>query len=178
MPADIFDLRNFRIKEFPGAYERVSAAQKYLNERCNNVDIEHMERAANPVKLYCRHLEEPARNSHGELELWVTDADKVYDWKRNPAPMRSRDRVPRGAVLCIDTQHVLDFHEILHHPYMFIQPVTLFGNVRKAGEEGRYMPGYGTHFIEIGALSYSDIGNSWTLGVYGKGFREMAVAEE
>ena len=43
-----------------------------------------MEEAINPIKLLCRRLEEPSVNSHGELELWVTDADaKLYDWKKH-----------------------------------------------------------------------------------------------
>lgn len=178
--ADVFDLSRFSKEGFKDLFERVTAAEKYLWENCNKLDTQYMKQAINPIKLWCRHLEKPSMNSHGELEIWVTDAHaELFDWKKHYAiPLRSMDDIPKGAVLCIDTKHILDLHTVRYHSVLFLTSITVYGNVRSAREEKRYIPGDQTHFIEIGALSYSDVGNSWTSGVYGKGFRGTARSEQ
>ena len=178
--ADIFDLSRFRLGEFRDTYERVSAAEQYLMENCNTLDIQNLSGAVNPVKLRAARLELPSVNSHGELELFVTTAGrKIYDSaKHHRTPFRSMPSLPEGVVLCIDTNHVFGFREMTDHPYMLLNSIMVYGNVRKSLESRRHVPGYQPHFLEIGALSYSDIGNSWTHGVYGKNFKGTARAEE
>ena len=178
---DVFDLSRFRRNEFRDQYERVSAAEGYLMQNCNRLDTQNMDGATNPIKLRCRYLEWPGVNSHGEVELWVTDADaNLFDWKKHNhgTPFRSREHYPEGAVLCIDTQRVLSFHNIINHPHLLLGSLMVYGNVRNLQEAKRHIPEYHPHFIEFGAISYNDIGNSWTFGVYGKGFSETAKAEQ
>jgi len=158
-------------------YDSVHAVIDYLREGCNELDPTNLKGAVNPVRLSCLLIQGPDVNSHGELELWV--ANRHFDFKNMPRNFRNLgiSKCSEGVVLCIDTKRVLRCWDIGHHPYLFLRDFDVYGNVKISGKEERHVP-FGNFFIEIGALSYMDIGNSWTGAVYGKGFNRSYVAQE
>ncbi len=179
---DVFDLSGFA-KQETGHFHKVFDAYKYLEESCNELDIQHMENAVNPVRLSCRRLQGPSVNSHGEVELWVTDATKeLYNWeKHSQGSFRCMEYPPQGAVLCIDTQHILDLRGMRQHSYMFFQSTDVYGNVRTARKAGRHVPGrFDQHFIEIGAIYYyvEPGGDYCVIGICGKGLNTSVRGEE
>lgn len=179
---DIFDLSRFELGDFKDDYNRVSAAERYLDAHSNVLGQTHLREATNPVRIYGNWLERPSVNSHGEVELWMPTPD--YQNRRHGRPFRSLDKLPEGVVLGIDTKQVIDHQRFLHRPpsALGLGAVKVYGNVRSNYDllegERRHIPGRGFRFIEIGAIYYSDVGNTWQLGVFGKGFNRFTTAEK
>jgi len=77
-----------------------------------------------------------------------------------------------------DTKMIQWPNDIMTHPHLFLSSAMIYGNVTDRLEVKRHVPGSQPYFIDISAFSYSDVGNSWSLGVYGKGLKGNAVASE
>ena len=172
---DLFDLSRFRGEG--DLYDRISAAEKHLRDNCNRLGTVRLSGAVSPIMLRCSPVEHPSINSHGELEVWVSD-DRVFDWKSHiNHPMRGMGSIPEGVHLCVDAKKVLPYDFESHS--LGSGWVTIYGNVRSAHEEKRRVPG-AEHFIEIGAIAYSDVGHGDTgmVGIFGQGFHAEMRTEE
>jgi hypothetical protein len=117
----------------------------------------------NPFAFYCKRIEGPAINSHGEHEVLVTHRRALGDNRRKG--VREEDRVPAGALLCIDIQNIFSEYGRLIFPDH--GRLLVYGNIRSSEEAGRYVPGNGREFIELGALQIH-VPRS-RVAVYGKG---------
>ncbi|MBW2999829.1 hypothetical protein KY339_04090 [Candidatus Woesearchaeota archaeon] len=171
---DIFDLSRFHSETYGDLYDRIEVAKKHIEDNCNQLGTVDLSGAVNPIKLYCGDIESPNTNPDGEIEFWVAD-DRTFDSREFPTgtPIRDLDRLIDGVLLCIDRRNCLPDKG---HPYFGLGPFTIYGNIRPTN--GKNVPRFLNHFIEVRAIYYSDVGNSWMFGVFGNGFRAQAKAGE
>ena len=172
-----FDLSRFASSESNNG--GIDGAIDYLFKNSNRLGSRPLSEADNPIALcsYYHLWEPPFINKEGHLQLWLYD-ERLFNWRDiKRVPIKELETIPEGVFPCIDTKNSLHSHNLIDHPEIRSGGFSLYGIIRPA-ERGDFglLSGVST-FIEIGAITYNNLGN-WMYGVFGKGIHAEDHAEE
>jgi len=154
----------------------VLESSRYLHICSNRLGSKPLSEATNPVQTdsyYHSIIRGLYRNQNNQLELWLKDS-RLCDWNiKHPESIRSMEVVPEGLIPCIDTSGVFKNFERRYFP---AKP-SFFGIVKPVTEDLK-LPKNITHYIDLRAITYSELGNGWMSGTFGKGFFGEAHSTE
>jgi len=164
----VFDLSKFNSKEFGDVWQRISAVASYLHEHCNVLGSRPLSEAVNPIALSrCFNL----LDHHVNRGFWVYN-ERLFNWRDQgeilKKPIMDLEKIPEGIIPCVDTWGV--FGNAISCCPKYLGNFSILGLVKPLEDEFLLSKG-ATHFIEIGAVSYSGHEHLW--GEFGRGFSKL-----